>query len=56
LGTPESRSWTQDPRVRSARVALISPDNRAALVGYTSTVGEARRIAEGWVRSRQPLA
>jgi hypothetical protein len=37
-------------------VALISPAGAALFVGYTSTVGEARRIGEGWVRGRQSPA
>jgi acetyltransferase-like isoleucine patch superfamily enzyme len=33
-------------------VALISPVGAAVFVGYTSTIGEARRIGEGWVAGK----
>jgi hypothetical protein len=59
---PDASGWyarvtqLQHPNRASDRhhVALISPADAAVYGGYTSTVGEARRVAEGWVRGRQP--
>ena len=36
-------------------IALISPAGVALYVQFASMVGEARRVAEGWVRGKQPL-
>jgi hypothetical protein len=35
-------------------VALISQTGVAQYTTFAVMVGEARRVAEGWVRSRQP--
>ena len=43
------------PRERGDRfhIALISPAGVALYVQFASMVGEARRVAEGWVRAKQ---
>jgi hypothetical protein len=33
-------------------IALIIPASAALWVDYASTAGEARRVAEGWVRGK----
>ena len=44
--------WLQRPArvLDRLHVALITPADAALWVQYASTVGEARRVAEGWVQ------